>query len=183
MEGFLTQRWDIMLPGWGGTAAFARGATLAARWIQEPQPINNRPVGLGFPRPAGRYPPGRSAFTSTGSWSCQDKEGFLAQGRELARRNRCVGPRGNPRRALAPEAPANHNRPVGLGFKHPVGRYRPVSISLTAPGCCSCRDVERFLTCRWELIFPGCGGPWRRSEGQTSPRAGLKGPNQSVFGQ
>ena len=33
----------------------ARGATHSARWLHEPQPVSNHPVGLRFPRPAGRY--------------------------------------------------------------------------------------------------------------------------------
>ena len=35
----------------------ARVATLAARWLHEPQPINNPPVWLRFPHRAGRYRP------------------------------------------------------------------------------------------------------------------------------
>ena len=66
MEGFLTQGWELDLPGCGGTSALARGATLAPRWLHEPQPISDRPVGLGFPHPAGRYRPGGYAFSSPG---------------------------------------------------------------------------------------------------------------------
>ena len=77
MEGFLTRGWELILPGCGGTPAQARGATLAARWLHEPQPISNHPVGLGFPHPAGRYRPEKSAFTSAGIWSCRCMEGFL----------------------------------------------------------------------------------------------------------
>ena len=62
MEGFLTCGWELILPGCGETAALARGATLAARWLHKPQPITNRPVGLGFSHPTGRYRPGGSPF-------------------------------------------------------------------------------------------------------------------------
>ena len=48
MEGFLIRGWKLILPGCGGTSALAREATLAARWLHEPQPISNHPVGLGF---------------------------------------------------------------------------------------------------------------------------------------
>ena len=48
MEGFLTRGWEVILSGCGGTAAFARDAILATRWIQKPQPIINRPVALGL---------------------------------------------------------------------------------------------------------------------------------------
>ena len=83
MEGFLTRGWEFILSGCGGTAALARGATLAARWLHEPQSISNHPVGLGFPHPAGRYRPGGSAFTSPASWICRDIDGFLTRGWEL----------------------------------------------------------------------------------------------------
>ena len=69
MEGFLNQGWERILPGCDGTSALARGATRAARWLHEPQPINNHPVGLGFPHLAGRYRPGRSLFSSPNCWS------------------------------------------------------------------------------------------------------------------
>ena len=72
--------WELILPGCGRTSALARGATLAARWLHEPQPISNHPIGLGFPHPAGRYEPGESAFTPPGFWSCGGMEGFLTWG-------------------------------------------------------------------------------------------------------
>ena len=58
MEGFLIRGYgdkNIILPGCGGTSTLARGATLAVRWLHEPHPISNQPVGLGFPHPAGRH--------------------------------------------------------------------------------------------------------------------------------
>ena len=36
----------------------ARGATLAARWLREPQPISNHPLGLEFPHVRGDIDPG-----------------------------------------------------------------------------------------------------------------------------
>ena len=81
----------------------ARGATLAARWLHEPQPISNQPVGLGFPHPAGRCRPGGSAFYFPGYWSCRGMEGFLIWGRELILRG-CGGPRRWPKGQLSPPA-------------------------------------------------------------------------------
>ena len=55
MDRFLTRGSELILPGCGGTWALALGATLAARWLYEPQSqsaIGNHPVGLGFPHPA-----------------------------------------------------------------------------------------------------------------------------------
>ena len=46
--------------------AVVREATLAARWLHEPQPISNQPVALGFPHLAGRYRPEGSAFRPRG---------------------------------------------------------------------------------------------------------------------
>ena len=57
MEGVLARGWELVLSGCGGTSSLARGATLAARWLHEPQPISIDPVGLGFAHPAGRYRP------------------------------------------------------------------------------------------------------------------------------
>ena len=120
--------WDLILPVCGATLAFARGATPAARWLHEPQPISNHPVGLGFPHPAERYRPGGSAFASPGCWSCRDMEGFLTRGWEFILPG-CGGTSALAQGATLaarwlhePQPISNH--PVGLEFPHPVGRYR-----------------------------------------------------------
>ena len=46
MERFLIRGWDLNLPVRGATSTLVRGATLAARWLHEPQPISNQPVWL-----------------------------------------------------------------------------------------------------------------------------------------
>ena len=76
MEGFLNRGWEIILSGCGGTSALSRGATLAACWLHEPQPISNRSVGLGVSHLPGRYRPGGSLFSSPGCWSCRYMERF-----------------------------------------------------------------------------------------------------------
>ena len=53
---------EPIFPGCGGTSTLSRGATLAARWLHEPQPISNQSVGLGFPHPAGGIDPGDLRF-------------------------------------------------------------------------------------------------------------------------
>ena len=53
------------------------GETLAARWLHEPQSINNQPRRLGFPHRAGRYRPGGPLFSSPVRRSCRGAEGFL----------------------------------------------------------------------------------------------------------
>ena len=62
MEGFPIRGWEIIFPGCGGLSALARGATLAARWLHEPQPISNHPVGLGFHTLRGGIDPGDLRF-------------------------------------------------------------------------------------------------------------------------
>ena len=49
--------WDLLLPGCGRIST-SRGATLAARWINEPQPISTQPLRLGFPHRGGDIDPG-----------------------------------------------------------------------------------------------------------------------------
>ena len=80
MGGFLNRGWELILPGCGGTSALAHGATLAARRLHEPQAIRNHPVRLRVRRPAGRYRPGVSAFSTPGCWSFEDVEGYLFRG-------------------------------------------------------------------------------------------------------
>ena len=58
MERFLIRGWDLNLPVSGTTSTLAEGATLADRWLHEPQLISNQPVGLGFPHLAVQYQPG-----------------------------------------------------------------------------------------------------------------------------
>ena len=159
MEIFIIRGWEPILPGCGGTSALSRGATLAARWLDGPQPISNHPVGLGFPHPARRYRPGGSAFSSLGCWSCRDVKGFLIQRWELIL-PRCGGTsalsRGATlaaRRLHEPQPISNHT--VRLEFPHPAGRYRPGRYVFSSPGCWSCRYIEGFLLRGWELILPG----------------------------
>ena len=37
------------------------------------------------------------------------------------------------------------NHPVGLGFPHRAGRYRPVESPFSSPGCWRRKDMEGFL--------------------------------------
>ena len=148
VEGFLIGGWELILPGCGGTSALARGATLAARWLHEPLPISNHPLGLGFLYPAGRYRPGVSSFSSTVCWSCRCMEGFLMRGWELILPG-CPGSMYDPQ-------PIS-DRPLGLGFPHRAGRCRPGGSPFSSPGCRSCRRMERILIREWDSVVPG----WR----------------------
>ena len=62
VEGFLIWGWELILPELGETSVLDRGATLAARWLLEPQPISNHPVGLGFHTARGGIDPGDLSF-------------------------------------------------------------------------------------------------------------------------
>ena len=175
MERFLTQEWELFLTGCSGTSALARGETFPARWLQEPQPISNHPVGLRCPHSAGRYRPGGSTFLSPGCWSRRDVEAFLTRGWErllagcgeisaLAR-----GATLPARWLHEPQPISNHS--MGLGFPHPAGRYQPVASVLASPGSWSCRGMEGFLT---------------RGDGKLTSRGALalcKIPSKSAIGQ
>ena len=48
------------------------------------------------------------------------------------------------------------NHPVGLGFPHPAGRYRPGESPFSSPRSWSCRYMEAFLIMRgWEPLRLG----------------------------
>ena len=139
MEGFLIRGWKIILLGFGEAAVLARGATLAARWVHEPQPISNHPVGLGFSHPAGRCRPGGSASSAPCWWSCKDMEGLLIRGWEIILPG-CGGTSALARGATLaarslhePQPISNH--PVGLGFSHPAERYRHGGSAFPSQGC------------------------------------------------
>ena len=162
MQGFLIRRWEPILPGCGGTSALARGATLAARWLNEPQPISNHPVGLGVLYPAGRYRPGGYALLSPGCWSCKRMEVFLTRGWERILR-RCGGTSALARGATLAvrwlhQLQPISNQPVGLRFTLRAGGYRLGGYPFSSLVCWSCRDVEGFLIWAWNLILPGCCG-------------------------
>ena len=53
MEGFMTRGWDLIHPVCRGTSTLPRGATLAARWLHEPEPTSDQPMGVEFPQRAG----------------------------------------------------------------------------------------------------------------------------------
>ena len=66
MDEILTRGWGIILPWCGGTSTSSQKATLAARWLREPQPLSNQLVGLGFPFLRGGIDPGDLRFRPRG---------------------------------------------------------------------------------------------------------------------
>ena len=97
-----------------------------------PQPISDRPVGLGFPHRAKRCLTGRTRFSSPRCRSCRDMEGCM---------NRGWGPihPGLPS-AYAPQPISD--RPVGLGFPHRAGQCLTGRTRFSSPWCRSCGDTE-----------------------------------------
>ena len=61
--------------------------------------------------------------------------------------------------------------PVGFGFPHPAGKYRPGGSSFSSRGRSCCRDMECFTIRGRELILPDCGGTstWARGENLAVP--------------
>ena len=148
MKGFLIRGWDLYIPVSGATSTLDGGATLAARWLHEPQPISNQPVGLGFPHRAGRYRPG-SAFSCPGCWSCRDVEGFLTRGWESiilgCGRTSALSGGGTLAACWLHEPQPTSKQTVGFGIPHLAGRHRLGGSAFLFPGCWVCRDMEEFL--------------------------------------
>ena len=111
-------------PGCGGTPTSTKGVTLAARWLHEPQPISNQPVGLGFPHPARRYRPGGSPFSSPGCPNCTCMEGFLIRGWEPI----LLGVRW-----LYVRSPANQRSASEAGVSIPCGEVSTRGITVFVP--------------------------------------------------
>ena len=102
--------------------------------------------GRGFHTLRGGIDPG--ICVSLGCWSCRYVEGFLTRGWELILPGvRCS----------MYDPPPISDRPVGLGFPHRAGRFRPGGSPFSSPGCRSCRCMQGFLIRGWEPVVPG----WR----------------------
>ena len=124
-EGFLLRRWDLILPGCGGTSTLPRGETLAARWLHESQPISNQPVGVGVSNRAGRCRPGGSPFSPPSCRSCTCIKGFMIRGWD----------------AIVPEwrwfyfrAPANQRSAGGVEISTLCGAVSTRRITVFVPG-------------------------------------------------
>ena len=79
MEGFQIRRWEPINPWCIGALTLYRGATPAACWLHEPQPIGNQQIEVRF----HRYRSGGSPFRPRVVGSCICTEGFLIQGWDL----------------------------------------------------------------------------------------------------
>ena len=136
MKGFLIRGWYFILPGYGGTSMLARGETIAARWLHEPQSIAKQPLGLrlGFPHYAGWYRPGGSPFSSPGCRSCRCMEGFLIRAWNPTLHGICW---------LYIRISANQRSAGGAGVSTPYGAVSTRGNSRFIPGLSNLKIYER----------------------------------------
>ena len=109
--------------------------------------ITYRPVGLVFPHRAGRFRPGASPLSPV----CRVVNGledFLSRDGNLSSPG-CAG--------ILYDSQSVSDRPVGLGFPHRAGRFRPGGSPFSSPRCGRCRCMEGFLIREWDPVLPG----WR----------------------
>ena len=142
MGVYLIRAWESTFPGCGGTSTLPREATLAARWLHEPQPISNQPVVLVFPHLAGRYRPRGYAISSPRCWSCTYIEGFLTRGWGVITpgcgRTSALSRGATLAACWLHEPQSISKQPVGLGFPHLAGRHQPAGSAFSSPGSWIC---------------------------------------------
>ena len=135
--------WHLIAPGCGGTSTLSRAVTLPARWLREPQPISNQPMGVGSRTVRGGIDLGDLR-------SCPGVVGIVDAWT---------------RRALAPRTPTNQSVRVA-GFPHLSRRYRP-GASPFCPEIVGIVDVPKELSSGdGTLSSPGATDP-RRCRGAT----------------
>ena len=115
--------------------------------MHDPQPISDRPVGLGFLHRVGRFRPGGSPFSSPGCRNCKGIEGLLIREWESI----LPGVRW-----LFVRSPASQRPARGAGVSTPCGRFRPGESPFSSPRCWSCRSMEGLLNRGWGPILPVC---------------------------
>ena len=187
MGKFLIGGWELILPVCSGTSALDRGATLTARWLHEPREISNHPVGLEFQHTPGRYRPGVCALSSYFCLGCTCISEFLTRrcgsilpvcgGTSALDTGATIDARG----LHEPRAISNH--PAGLCFSHTPGRYRPGGCAVSSPRFLGCIYMGEFLSRRWELILPVCGGTSTLDRGATHTTRWLHEPRESSITQ
>ena len=96
--------------------------------LDEPQPIIDQPVGLGFPHRARRYVPGGSLYSSLVRRSVRAMEGLSTRGWGYFL----------PGWRWLHEIQPISDQPKGLGLPHRAGRYRPGGSRFSSPVCWSC---------------------------------------------
>ena len=130
--------------------------------MYDPQPVSDRPVGLGFPHRTGRFRPGGSAFSSSGFRSCKGIKVFFIRGWKP------IFP-GVP--WLYVRSPANQQPASGAGVSTPCGAV-------------STRETTVFVPRLSELQM--YGGSCDPGMGLCRPRVALilfSSPSQSAIGR
>ena len=117
-------------------------------FIFGPQPISDRPMGLGFPHRAGRCRPGEARFRPLVVPEGSVCRGFGSEDGNLS----SSGSAG-----FIFEAQPISDHQVGLGFPHCEGRCRPEGSFFSSPGGWSCGDTGGFPNQRRGPTIPGCG--------------------------
>ena len=129
------------------------------------------PSGVGVSTPAGRYRPGRSAFSFPGFYSCCDMERFPMRRSTLIFPG-AARPRYWPRGQLSPRASSMGPIQSAVtqwcwGFHTLRDKYRPGGSAFSAPGCSCNKDTVEFPIQRWKITLPGRGGTSGLSRGAT----------------
>ena len=139
--------------------------------MSEPQPINARPVGLGFPHGAGRCRPGGPPFLSPDCQSCTCIDIFFIRGWD---------PILPGVRWIYKRSPANQRSACEAGVSKPCGAVSTRGTSGSSPGCRSCRCMEVFVIRGWRPILPGKRWLYVRAPGPISDRpVGLGFPHRA----
>ena len=117
--------------------------------LYDPQPISDRPVGLGFPHRAGRCRPGGTPFSSPACRSCSCMKGFLI------REWKPILP--GVRWLLCTNPSQSATGQCGWGFHTVRGGFDPGGSPFSSPRCRSCRCMEGLLNRGWGPVLPVCG--------------------------
>ena len=124
MEGLLTRGRERTFPGCGGTAALARGPTLACVDSRNPSQSAIGQWDWGLPTLWGGIEPGdfsvRPRVVELQRYG-KLPDGWMGTYPPQVGRDRGFGPKGNTYSALAPEAPANQQSASGTGISTPYG--------------------------------------------------------------
>ena len=153
----------------------SREATFAARWLHEPQPINNQEVELVFSQPVGRYRPGGSSFWSPGCSSGRDMKGVETRVCMLSSPDG-AGPRRCPEGQLSPRAGSMSPTQIAAGqlgcvFHTFWGGIDPWDLCFRPRIVGIAEIVKDSRPGDGNVSSWGAAGPRRCSEGQLSSRA------------
>ena len=145
--------------GCGGTSTLAKGATFPARWPYGPSQSTISQWGWVWHTVRSGIGSGNHFIRSRGVADvCNDSTSGMGFYPPQGGENSTLA-RGECLPARWPYEPQSiGGQPMGVGFQHCAGRYRPGESPFLFLGCWNCRCMVGFMTRRWDLIIPGCGG-------------------------